>query len=178
METMLLGIDALGFNVPALIAQLVNFGLLLLVFSVFLYKPLFKVLDERKQRIEEGLEASEESKRRLTETEQEVAKELDKARQEGQTLIGQAQQMATRVQDEGREAARVEAEQLLERARNEIQLERDAAIADLRREFAGLTITAAERVIKQSLDGEQHRQLIEQVLAEAPSNGNGGGGAS
>lgn len=178
METMLLGIDALGFNIPALIAQLINFGLLLLVFSVLLYKPLFKVLDERKQRIEEGLEASEESKRRLTETEQDVAKELDKARQEGQTLIGQAQQMAVRVQDEGREAARVEAEQLLERARNEIQLERDAAIADLRREFAGLTITAAERVIKQSLDGEQHRQLIEEVLAEAPSNGNGGGGAS
>ncbi len=178
METMLLGISALGFNIPALIAQLVNFGLLLLVFSVFLYKPLFKVLDERKQRIEEGLEASEESKRRLTETEQEVAKELDRARQEGQTLIGQAQQMAVRVQDEGREAARVEAEQLLERARNEIQLERDAAIADLRREFAGLTITAAERVIKQSLDGEQHRQLIEEVLAEASSNGNGGGGAS
>lgn len=178
METMLLGIDALGFNLPALIAQLVNFGLLLLVFSVFLYKPLFKVLDERKQRIAEGLEASEEAKRRLTETEQDVAKELEKARQEGQTLIGQAQQMAARVQDEGREAARVEAEQLLERARSEIQLERDSAIADLRREFAGLTITAAERIIKQSLDGEQHRQLIEEVLAEAPSNGNGGGGAS
>lgn len=178
METMLLGISALGFNIPALIAQLVNFGLLLLVFSVFLYKPLFKVLDERKQRIEEGLEASEESKRRLTETEQEVAKELAKARQEGQTLIGEAQQMAARIQDEGREAARAESEQMLERARNEIQLERDAAIADLRREFAGLTITAAERVIKQSLDGEQHRQLIEEVLAEAPRNGNGGGGGS
>lgn len=178
METMLLGISALGFNIPALIAQLVNFGLLLLVFSVFLYKPLFKVLDERKQRIEEGLEASEESKRRLTETEQEVAKELAKARQEGQTLIGEAQQMSARIQDEGREAARAESEQMLERARNEIQLERDAAIADLRREFAGLTITAAERVIKQSLDGEQHRQLIEEVLAEAPRNGNGGGGGS
>ncbi|MCH8815742.1 MAG: F0F1 ATP synthase subunit B [Chloroflexi bacterium] len=178
METMLLGIDALGFNLPALIAQLVNFGLLLLVFSVFLYKPLFKVLDERKQRIAEGLEASEEAKRRLTETEQDVAKELEKARQEGQTLIGQAQQMAARVQDEGRETALAEAEQLLERARSEIQLERDSAIAELRREFAGLTITAAERVIKQSLDGEQHRQLIEEVLAEAPSNGNGSGGAS
>ena len=178
METMLLGIDALGINLPALIAQLINFGLLLLVFSVLLYKPLFKMLDERKQRIAEGLEASEEAKRRLTETERDVAKELDKARQEGQTLIGQAEQMAARVQDEGRETALAEAEQLLERARSEIQLERDSAIAELRREFAGLTITAAERVIKQSLDGEQHRQLIEAVLAEAPSNGNGGGGAS
>jgi F-type H+-transporting ATPase subunit b len=179
METMVLGISALGINLPALIAQLINFGLLLLFFSVFLYKPLFKVLDERKKRIEEGLEASEESKRRLSQTEEDVAKELDKARQEGQELIVQAQQMAARVQEEGREAARTEGEQLLERARNEIQLERDAAISSLRREFAGLTIAAAERVIHQSLDGEQHRQLIEEVLAEAPAtNGNGGGGAS
>ena len=66
METMVLGISALGINLPALIAQMINFGLLLLFFSVFLYKPLFKVLDERKKRIEEGLEASEESKRRLS----------------------------------------------------------------------------------------------------------------
>ncbi len=178
METMILGIEALGINLPALIAQLINFGLLLLLFSVFLYKPLFKVLDERKQRIEEGMEASEESKRRLSQTEEDVAKELDKARKEGQELIGQAQQIVARVQEEGREAARAEGEQLLERARNEIQLERDAAISELRREFAGLTISAAERVINQSLDGEQHRQLIEEVLAEAPTGSNGGGGAS
>ena len=122
METMVLGISALWINLPALIAQMINFGLLLLFFSVFLYKPLFKVLDARKQRIEEGLEASEESKRRLSQTEEDVAKELDKARQEGQELIVQAQQMAARVQEEGREAARVEGDQLLERARNEIQL--------------------------------------------------------
>jgi F-type H+-transporting ATPase subunit b len=177
MATVLLGIDALGFNIPALLAQLINFGILLLVFSVFLYRPLMKVLDERKQRIQEGLEASEESKRQLSRTEEEVAKELAKARERGQTLIGEAQQMSQRIQNEAREAARAEAEQLLERARTEIGLERDAAIADLRREFADLTITAAERVIKQSLDKDQHRQLIEEVLAEAPSaSGNGGGG--
>lgn len=174
MPTVILGIDALGFNLPALLAQMINFGILLLVFSVFLYKPLLKVLDERKQRIQEGLEASEESKRQLATTEQEVAKELAKAREQGQTLIGEAQQMSQRIQNEAREAARTEAEQMLERARNEIQLERDAAIAELRREFADLTITAAERVINQSLDKDQHRRLIDEVLAEAPSAGDGG----
>ena len=66
-------------------------------------------------------------------------------------------------------------EQLLERARSEIQLERDGAIAELRKEFADLTILAAERVIKRSLDRQAHRQLIEEVLAEAPK-GDGSGG--
>jgi F-type H+-transporting ATPase subunit b len=174
MPTIFLGIDALGFNLPALVAQIINFAVLLVIFRLVLYKPLLKMLDERKQRIQEGLDASDEAKRRLSQTEQEVAKELDKARHAGQEQIAQAQQIANRIQEEARQTARTEAEQLLERARGEIQLERDSAIAVLRREFAGLTITAAERVIKEELDADKHRRLIEEVLVEAPSAGDGG----
>src|SRR5437867_12110169 len=141
MQAVFLDISALGFNLPALIAQLINFLLLLLIFRVLLYKPLLKMLDERKQRIQEGLDASDEAKRRLSDTEQEVAKELDKARQEGQAQIAQAQQIAARIQEEARQQARVEGEKLLDRARGEIQLERDAAIASIRGEFADVTLT-------------------------------------
>ncbi len=171
MQAVFLDISALGFNLPALIAQLINFLLLLLIFRMLLYKPLLKMLDERKKRIQEGLDASDEAKRRLSQTEQEVAKELEKARQQGQEQIAQAQQIAARIQEEARQGARQEADQLLARAKNEIDLQRDSAIAELRREFAGLTITAAERVIKEELDPEKHRRLIQEVLAEAPSAG-------
>ena len=171
MQAVFLDISALGFNLPALIAQLINFLLLLLIFRMLLYKPLLKMLDERKKRIQEGLDASDEAKRRLSQTEQEVAKELEKARQQGQEQIARAQQIAARIQEEARQGARQEADQLLARAKNEIDLQRDSAIAELRREFAGLTITAAERVIKEELDPEKHRRLIQEVLAEAPSAG-------
>lgn len=168
------GIGALGINLPSLIAQLINFTLLLIVLGWAFKRFLFPLLDERRKRIQEGLDAAEESKRKLAETETETAAEVEKARQEGQGLIGQAQQMSARIQEEAREAARTEAETLLERARSEIQLERDAAIADLRREFADLTITAAERVIRRSLDRKAHQELIEEVLAEAPQGSDGG----
>ncbi|MEX0683470.1 MAG: F0F1 ATP synthase subunit B [Dehalococcoidia bacterium] len=174
MEPVILGIGALGLNLPALIAQLINFTLLLIVFRLFLYKPLLRILDERKKRIEEGLQASDEAKARLTQTEQEVAAEMTRARQEAQGIITQAQQASSRIQEEGRAAARAEQEQILERARQEIQLERDSAIADLRREFADLTVTAAERVIKRTLDRKAHGEIIEEVLADAPI-GDGGG---
>jgi F-type H+-transporting ATPase subunit b len=174
MQPVFLGIDALGFNLPALIAQLINFTLLLIIFRLLLYKPLLNILDQRKQRIEEGLQASDEAKRRLSETESEVKKEMDRARQEGQALITQAQQAANRLREEETQRARAEAEQLIERARGEIALERDAAIADLRREFAGLAVTAAERVIKKEIDADTHRQLIQEVLTEA-SPGDGAG---
>ena len=170
MDPAFLGIGSLGFNLPALIAQLINFLLLLIIFRLLLYKPLLNMLDQRKKRIEEGIAASDDAKRRLSETEQETAKELDKARQEGQALIAQAQQAANRLRDEETQRARAEAEQLIERARGEIALERDAAIAQLRREFAGLAVTAAERVIKKEIDAGTHRQLIDEVLAEASTN--------
>jgi F-type H+-transporting ATPase subunit b len=171
MEPVFLGIGSLGFNLPALIAQLINFVLLLIIFRLLLYKPLLNMLDQRKKRIQEGIEASDEAKRRLSETEQETAKEMDRARQEGQGLIAQAQQAANRLREEETRRARAEAEQLIERARGEIALERDAAIAELRREFAGLAVTAAERVIKKEIDAGTHRQLIDEVLAEASNTG-------
>ncbi len=159
--------SALGLNVPVLVAQLINFFLLLVVLRIFLYKPILGMLDRRSQRIREGLEAAEQSKSQAASAEQDVAKQLDEARRQGQALVAQAQEASNRLQEEARNQARREAETLLERARNEIQLERDQAIAELRGAFADLTVTAAEKVIGQSLDRQAHKRLIDDVLAQS-----------
>jgi F-type H+-transporting ATPase subunit b len=159
--------SALGLNVPVLVAQLINFFLLLVVLRLFLYKPILEMLDRRSQRIREGLEAAEQSKSQAASAERDVAKQLAEARRQGQALVAQAQEASTRLQEEARNQARREAETLLERARNEIQLERDQAIAELRGAFADLTISAAEKVIDQSLDRQAHKKLIDDVLAQS-----------
>ena len=159
--------DELGFNLPVLIAQVVNFFLMLVLLRIFLYKPVLEMLDRRAQRIREGVEAADKSKERASAGEQEVARQLDASREQGQALIAQAQEAANRIQQEARSQARQEGETMLERARTEIQLERDQAIAELRGEFADLTVSAAEKVIGQSLDRQAHRRLIDEVLAEA-----------
>lgn len=159
--------DQLGVNLPLLIVQVINFFVVLLALRVFLYKPILGMLDARSQRIREGLDAAEQSKEQAASTEQEVAQQLNEARGQGQALIAQAQEASARIQEEARNQARQEGETLIERARNEIQLERDQAIAELRREFADLTISAAEKVIGESLDKQAHSRLIEEVLAES-----------
>jgi len=159
--------DQLGVNVPLLIVQVLNFFVVLLALRVFLYKPILGMLDQRSQRIREGLDAAEQSKEQAASAEQEIAQQIDVARREGQALVAQAQEASARIQDEARNQARTEAETLIERARGEIQLERDQAIAELRREFADLAINAAEKVINQSLDKQAHSRLIEEVLAES-----------
>jgi F-type H+-transporting ATPase subunit b len=76
-----------------------------------------------------------------------------------------------RTGEEARQRAQTEAKQeaqaLVEKARVEIQREREQTIGELRQEFADLTVVAAEKVIGQSLDKEAHRKLIDQVLDES-----------
>jgi F-type H+-transporting ATPase subunit b len=170
----LLGIGALGINLPGVLSQIINFGILLVILRLVAYKPVMRMLDERSARIRESLETAERIKEREAETAQTVEERLEEARKEGQTLIAQAQQISGRIQEEARQQAHSEGEALLARARTEIQLERDSAIARLRAEFADITISAAERVIGQSLDRRAHQRLIDEVLAESSFKGDDG----
>jgi F-type H+-transporting ATPase subunit b len=163
----LLGITDLGINLPVLIIQLVNFAFLFILMKMFVYKPILKMLDERRERIREGLNAADRGREQAAEAERQAQEQIEAARREGQTIIQGAQQIAQRLQEDGRQQAQQQAEALLERARSEIQLERDTAITELRKEFANLTITAAEKVIGQSLDRDAHQRLIEQALADS-----------
>ena len=162
-----LAITDIGINLPVLIAQTVNFVVLLIILKLFVYKPVLNMLDQRRARIEEGLNAAQRGQESAAEAEKTAQAELDNARREGQNIVQNAQQASQRLQEEGRVAAAQQTEAMLERARSEIALERDQAIAELRREFADLTIAAAEKVIGQSLDRNAHQRLIEQALAES-----------
>jgi F-type H+-transporting ATPase subunit b len=166
-------ISALGINLPTLAAFIVNFTILFLLLRAFLFGPVMKNLDERRRRIATSLQTAEDVQRQAAENQRAVQEQLDQARRDGQQLIAQAQQAAARLQGEGRAAAQQQQESMLERARTEIQLERDTAVAELRREFADLTIAAAEKVIGQSLDRQAHDRLIQQVLADSVFSGSG-----
>ena len=163
----LLGIADLGINLPVLIAQLVNFTILLVVLRLVAWGPLTKMLDERRERIRESLSAADQAKAQVAESERQVQEQVEAGRRDAQNLIAQSQEIASRIQADAHTQAQADAEAMLARARNEIQLERDTAIAALRKEFANLTISAAEKVINSSLDGNAHKRLIDEALAQS-----------
>ena len=167
--------EAIGINLPGLLAQFVNFGLLLLLLGVFAYRPVLRILDQRAERIRESLEAAERARQESARSEEEVQRALGEARERAQQIVQQAQELGQRMEADAREGARTEAEALIARARDEIQRERDDAVEQVRREFADLAILAAERVINQSLDAPAHRSLVEEVLEESQARPGGGG---
>ncbi|MGD9116466.1 MAG: F0F1 ATP synthase subunit B [Dehalococcoidia bacterium] len=161
--------ESLGINLPSLIAQLINvvvlFGLLYLV----AYKPVMRMLDERSRRIKESMDQTEQIKLQAERAEEEAAKRITDASREGEEVVARAMRTGEEVRKEAQEQARQEAETLLARARAEIQQERNEAVGELRKEFADLTVEAAEKVIDRSLDKKAHRQIIDKVLEEAPT---------
>lgn len=161
------GFAKLGINLPLLIAFLVNFIILFSLLALFLYKPVTRMLDERARRIREGMERAEATKQEYERARVEVERQITKARQEAQAIIAEASQMGERLREEAIEQSRKEAQTILERTRAQLEEERDRMIADLRREFADLTILAAEKVIRATIDKEKHRRLIEETLKES-----------
>ena len=156
----------LGINLPSLIAYLLNFVVLLAILFIFAYKPLLRVLDQRSERIRESLEAADRAREEAASSREAIEEQLTGARREGQRLLDQAREAADRLRGEEMDRARQEAETFVERARTDIQRERDAAIQEVRANFGDLAITAAERVIRRSLDRRAHEELIAQVLEE------------
>lgn len=159
--------EGLGINLPTLIAQLINFIILFVLLYFVAYKPLMKMLDERSRKVKESIEQTEYIQEQAAKADEEVARRIAEAGKEGQKIIDQAVKAGEETRLEVRKEAEKEAERLIARTQVEIQRERDEAIGELRKEFADLTILAAEKVIDRSLDKEAHRRLIERALEES-----------
>ena len=158
--------EQLGINLPGLITQIVSFVILFAILSKLLYKPLVNLLDQRAEKITAGLEAAERAKEEASKSEDSIRIQLEEARSEGQRLIAQARETAEKLREEEiiKVKGEIEAERV--RAQTNIERERDAAIEELRREFGVLAISAAEKVVKSTLDEEKNRELISSVLEE------------
>jgi len=156
--------ENIGINLPLLLAFLINFVILFVLLGIFLYKPALKMLDQRQAKIRESMEQTELIKQQAARAEEQVREQLESARKEGQTMIAQSAQMGEKLKGEARGEARREAELLIARAQDEIKRQSDEAINELRKEFVDIAITAAEKVIDETLDKSKHRHLIEEVL--------------
>lgn len=164
--------EGLGISLSSLVAQIISIVILFGLLYLVAYKPVMRMLDERSRRIKESMEQTELIKQQAEHAEEEAGKRIAAAAKEGQELVAQAVRTGEEVRQKAQQEARVEAESLVTRARAEILQERDDAVGELRKEFADLTILAAEKVIDKSLDKKTHRQLIDKVLEESTTTKN------
>ena len=160
------GLSELGINLPSLLAQLVNFGILMVLLYLVAYKPILKMMDKRSEKVKENLAQSEEVKQQAEQAEQELKERLEQAGKQGQDIIDRAARTGEEIKQRAEIEAKEEADVLITRARSEIKRERNEVVEQLRQEYANLTIMAAEKIIDRSLDKKAHKDLIEKVMEE------------
>ncbi|MBS96172.1 MAG: F0F1 ATP synthase subunit B [SAR202 cluster bacterium] len=157
----------LGFHWPSLIAYLLNFTILLIVLSKFAYKPILKILDERSSNIKDSLELADKVREESAQQQAQLDDQLVEARKQGQAIIEDARSAAEKLSDQEREKSKKEAEEFLVKAKSDIERERDSAMDELRANFGGLAVSAAEQIIQRSLDENTHKDIIDNVLENA-----------
>jgi len=150
-----------------LVAQLLIFLVMLGVLYRFAWGPLLRILNERRARIQQGVEATERAKQELEAAERERQAKLEEARREAQAMLDRIAKQGEDLRKELETKAREQAESLIAKARTEIQQEREKAVQDLRSQVADLAVMAAGRIIGESLDAKKHRELIDRAIEGA-----------
>ena len=152
-----------------MIWTIISFVIVLAVLWKFAWNPILAALERREQGIKGDIESARKAREEAEGSLAEYRRKLAEAQSEAQTVVSKARQDAERVREELMTRSKQDAEKLVERARQQIDLERQAAINEIRGEVANLAIAAAEKVIGKSLDAEDHRRLIKQSLEEGSS---------
>lgn len=160
----------LGINGPFLLAQIVNFIILFLLLRRFLFPPLLKMLDQRKQRIAEGLAAADVARKEAETERARLMAQIDAERAEAQQRVAAASAQAERVKADILADARREAEAIKTKAVEEAEAEKQRILAEAQKQIAELTVMATERVVRHGLDEKVQRQLIADFLSETSLN--------
>ena len=155
--------EALGFDMWIFLSQVISFILVALLLKHFAYKPILGILEERRQRIAEGLLNADKIKQQLAEAEQRYQEILTKGNNEAQKMIDEARASAGVIAERKQQEAIVAAEQILAKAREASVLEHERTMSQLKRELGRLVIDTTAKVTGKVLTSDDQRRLQEEA---------------
>lgn len=159
-------LSSLGINGPFLLAQIFNFFVLFILLRRFLFKPMVTMLESRKQRIADGLQAAELARREAEAERAQLQTQIDTERREAMERVAAASKRGETLAAEIEGSARQDAQKILEDARNEAVRERERIIAEAQDQIAELAMLAAEKVLGRELSNrDTQRAFVNQFLA-------------
>ena len=158
--------DNFGVDWSHLIAQIVSFGIVAFLLHKFAYKRVLTVLEERRQRITEGLKNAERIKEELNKTEAARQEVLAQANAQANRLIEEARAAAARVQETETQKAIAEAAQIIAKAQEAAAVEKARTMSELRREIGRLVVQTTGRVAGKVLTSEDQQRLAEETTRQ------------
>ncbi|NCU38409.1 ATP synthase F0 subunit B [Candidatus Saccharibacteria bacterium] len=146
-----------------LIAQILNFLVLLVILAKFAYKPLLQAMDDRRNRIINDLDSAEQTRLDAEALKEQYAEQLAGARQEATEIVNKANQIAQNLHDELVEQARVEQEAMMANAKERIEQDKQQALLDIRSEVIKLSTLIAGKIVNQKLNSEKDQKMVADI---------------
>jgi len=159
-------IHKLGINWKLLIAQAVNFTIVLIVLYKYVYKPVLKMLQNRENKISKSLKDAEQVEENLKKSKIERENQIALGRKQGEKIIEQMRFQAEQLKIQTLEQSKKEANAIIKEAKNNIKLERAQMVEEAKNELGELILLASQKVTKQSIDPETHGKLIDEAVNE------------
>ncbi|HWR38014.1 MAG TPA: F0F1 ATP synthase subunit B [Patescibacteria group bacterium] len=147
-----------------LIAQIINFLILVAILTKFAYKPLMKALADRQARIAEDLTAAEEEKKAAEQLKREYLDQLAQARVHAQEIVEKATKLAEQAREDILRESREENARLLKAAQEEIAREHEQAIKELKAEVVNIAMMAATKIVAHNLDEQANAALVHDFI--------------
>lgn len=144
-------------------AQVISFSIVAFCLAKFAYKPILKVLAERRQRIAEGLDNAEKIKQELARTQAMRDEVLDQANAQATKMIEEARAAAARVQEQETQKAVAQAEQIMAKAREATTIEHGRMLTELKQEVLALVVRTTSAVTGKVLTAEDQQRLAEET---------------
>ena len=157
--------EKLGISLGYLAFQILNFAIICILLYAWAYKPILKMLENRKQKIAQGLEDARIASEARANAEQEAAKILTEAQAKANQVVRDATDRAEAAALEVRAAAEAEASKEREASLAEVQIERDRILGDIRSQVAALSIAAAQKLVGEALDEKRQHALINEFFS-------------
>ena len=152
-------------NLTLVIQGLAFFAVAWLVMK-FIWPPIIAAIEERQQKIAEGLAAADNAQKNLAQAEEKANEELKAARAKANEIIDQAHQRANQIVDQAKQDAVAEAGRQKALAEAEIDAASNRAREELRKQVSALAVTGAEKLLKREIDANAHRALLDERAAE------------
>jgi F-type H+-transporting ATPase subunit b len=156
-------------NTGLMFWTLAIFVVLWFILSKFVFPQITGAVQARERALLEAIEAATRDREAAARLLEEHREQIEAARSEAQRIIAEGRATGDKVRAQMIDDTRVHQQEMLERARQEINREKESAIAELRREAVDLAIAAAEKVIERNLDSQTNRQIVEKFLVSVSS---------
>ena len=132
----------------------------------FIWPPLLKAMDARREKIADGLAASDRAEKALEEANIEVESQINAARDKAGEIIDRANQRHSQILDQAKDDATTERQRQVTAAEADITQAANQAREELRASVASLAVLGASRILEKEVDAETHRELLDKLIAE------------